>query len=109
MLHCGFYGKYIHVCLRETCVAALNQQRALDMSRTEESSEEDYSSHTDQLKALDRVFEKAAEEDKPTEVRLTFLQKPFSNSPSSIQNLMSIPSCVVFFAGSRLLVLQHYS
>ncbi|KAF2557970.1 hypothetical protein F2Q68_00018120 [Brassica cretica] len=54
--------------LKETCVAALNQQRALDMSRTEESSEEDYSSHTDQLKALDRVFEKAAEEDKPTEV-----------------------------------------
>ncbi|KAG2272646.1 hypothetical protein Bca52824_067201 [Brassica carinata] len=54
--------------LKETCVAALNQQRALDMSRTEESSEEDYSSHTEQLKALDRVFEKAAEEDKPTEV-----------------------------------------
>ncbi|KAL0884706.1 hypothetical protein Bca101_008687 [Brassica carinata] len=54
--------------LKETCVAALNQQRALDMSRTEESSEEDYSSHTEQLKALDRVFEKATEEDRPTEV-----------------------------------------
>lgn len=56
------------VCLRETCEAALNQQRALDMSRTEESSHEDYIAHTERLKALEQVFEKAAEEDKPTEV-----------------------------------------
>ncbi|KAG2321491.1 hypothetical protein Bca52824_014704 [Brassica carinata] len=54
--------------LKGTCEAALNQQRALDMSQTEESSEEAYTSHTEQLKALDRVFEKAAEDDKPTEV-----------------------------------------
>ncbi|ESQ49296.1 hypothetical protein EUTSA_v10021313mg [Eutrema salsugineum] len=54
--------------LKETCEAALNQQRALDMSRTEESSEEAYSFHTERLKALDRVFEKAAEDDKPAEV-----------------------------------------
>ncbi|KAL0787512.1 hypothetical protein Bca101_003758 [Brassica carinata] len=47
--------------LKETCDAALNQQRALDMSRTEESSEEAYSSHTERLKALNQVFEKAAE------------------------------------------------
>ncbi|CAH8343593.1 unnamed protein product [Eruca vesicaria subsp. sativa] len=52
----------------ETCEVALNQQRALDMSRTEESSEEAYTSYTEQLKALDRVFEKVAEDDKPTEV-----------------------------------------
>ncbi|KAL1211959.1 E3 ubiquitin-protein ligase CHIP [Cardamine amara subsp. amara] len=54
--------------LKETCEAALNQQRALDMSQTEEYSDEGYSSHTERLKALDLVFEKAAEEDKPTEV-----------------------------------------
>lgn len=66
------YGT-IHLCLRETCEAALNQQRALDMSRTEECSHESYSAHTEQLKALERVFEKAAEEDKPTEVALTSL------------------------------------
>ncbi|CAH8361981.1 unnamed protein product [Eruca vesicaria subsp. sativa] len=54
--------------LKETCEAALNQQRALEMSRTEDSSEEAYTSHTEQLKALDRVFEKVAEDDKPTEV-----------------------------------------
>ncbi|CAN6809688.1 unnamed protein product [Brassica oleracea] len=54
--------------LKETCEAARNQQRALDMSRTEESSEEAYSSHTERLKALNQVFEKAAEDDKPTEV-----------------------------------------
>ncbi|WZZ42065.1 hypothetical protein YC2023_038324 [Brassica napus] len=47
--------------MEETCDAALNQQRALDMSRTEESSEEAYSSHTERLKALNQVFEKAAE------------------------------------------------
>lgn len=61
------YGT-IHVCVRETCEAALNQQRALDMSRTEESSDEAYTAHTERLKALERVFKKAAEEDKPTEV-----------------------------------------
>lgn len=61
------YGT-IHVRLRETCEAALNQQRALDMSRTEEPSQEAYASHTERLKALDRVFERAAEDDKPTEV-----------------------------------------
>ncbi|AAF02162.1 E3 ubiquitin-protein ligase CHIP [Arabidopsis thaliana] len=54
--------------LKETCEAALNQQRALDMSRTEESSDEAYTAHTERLKALERVFKKAAEEDKPTEV-----------------------------------------
>ncbi|CAN6981848.1 unnamed protein product [Brassica oleracea var. botrytis] len=54
--------------LKETCEAALNHQRALDMSRTKESSEEAYSSHTERLKALNQVFEKAAEDDKPTEV-----------------------------------------
>ncbi|CAF1703647.1 BnaC03g35220D [Brassica napus] len=54
--------------LKETCDAALNQQRALDMSRTKESSEEAYSSHTERLKALNQVFEKAAKDDKPTEV-----------------------------------------
>lgn len=67
MLHCVLYGT-IHVRLRETCEAALNQQRALDMSRTEEPSQEAYASHTERLKALDRVFERAAEDDKPTEV-----------------------------------------
>lgn len=61
------YGT-IYVCVRETCEAALNQQCALDMSRTEESSDEAYIAHTERLKALERVFEKAAEEDKPTEV-----------------------------------------
>lgn len=66
------YGT-IHVCLRETCEAALNQQRALDMFQTEEYSHQAYVSHTERLKALDRVFEKAAEEDKPTEVALSFL------------------------------------
>ncbi|VVA96809.1 unnamed protein product [Arabis nemorensis] len=54
--------------LKETCEAALNQQRALDMSRTEDFSQEAYSSHSERLKALDRVFEKAGIDDKPTEV-----------------------------------------
>ncbi|XP_010486285.1 PREDICTED: E3 ubiquitin-protein ligase CHIP [Camelina sativa] len=60
--------------LKETCEAALNQQRALDMCRTEEeeetkeSSQEAYIAHTERLKSLERVFEKAAEEDKPSEV-----------------------------------------
>ncbi|CAN8260159.1 unnamed protein product [Cochlearia groenlandica] len=54
--------------LKLTCEAALNQQRALEMSQTEESSEEAYHLHTERLKGLDLVFEKAAEDDKPTEV-----------------------------------------
>ncbi|CAN8269558.1 unnamed protein product [Cochlearia groenlandica] len=54
--------------LKDTCEAALNQKRALDMSWAEESSQESYSSHTERLKALEQVFTKAAEDDKPSEV-----------------------------------------
>nr|VDC92868.1 unnamed protein product [Brassica oleracea] len=70
--------------LKETCDAALNQQGALDMSRTEESSEEAYSSHTERLKALNQVFEKAAEMiNQPRCINVS--SKAFCNSPSSVQ------------------------
>ncbi|XP_010547138.1 PREDICTED: E3 ubiquitin-protein ligase CHIP-like isoform X2 [Tarenaya hassleriana] len=55
--------------LKEICEDALCQKHALDMSRTEEeSSEEAKASHSKQLEALERVFEKAAEDDRATEV-----------------------------------------
>ncbi|KZV25726.1 hypothetical protein F511_04787 [Dorcoceras hygrometricum] len=54
--------------LREACVAALMQKQFLDASDTEGFVDENDESNLDQLEALGRVFDKAAEDDTPTEV-----------------------------------------
>ncbi|KAK6163680.1 hypothetical protein DH2020_000544 [Rehmannia glutinosa] len=55
--------------LREACEAALNQKHFLDVSQTEGFEEEkNAESNLEQLEALGRVFNIAAENDTPTEV-----------------------------------------
>ncbi|XP_073058129.1 E3 ubiquitin-protein ligase CHIP-like isoform X1 [Primulina eburnea] len=54
--------------LREACVAALKQKQFLDTSDTEGFVDENGKSNLDQLEGLACVFDKAAENDTPTEL-----------------------------------------
>ncbi|KAI4356325.1 hypothetical protein L6164_000356 [Bauhinia variegata] len=54
--------------LKEACVVALKEKYVLDVSQMEGFVDEATTSHTEQLEALGRVFDKASEADNPTEV-----------------------------------------
>ncbi|KAL2488301.1 E3 ubiquitin-protein ligase [Forsythia ovata] len=54
--------------LKETCEAALKEKHFLDTSETEGFVDENAKSNLEQLEALSEVFNKAAEDDIPTEV-----------------------------------------
>ncbi|KAL3616312.1 hypothetical protein CASFOL_039702 [Castilleja foliolosa] len=54
--------------LKEACVAALKEKHFLDCSESEGFVDEYMKSNQNQFKALDQVFNKAAENDSPTEV-----------------------------------------
>ncbi|KAJ4728419.1 E3 ubiquitin-protein ligase CHIP [Melia azedarach] len=54
--------------LKEACEAALEEKHVLDISRTEEFSDEATCTHFRQIEALRQVFQRVAEADTPTEV-----------------------------------------
>ncbi|CAI9107332.1 OLC1v1006663C3 [Oldenlandia corymbosa var. corymbosa] len=54
--------------LKGTCEAALKEKQFLDSSEKEGFVDETMKANADQLEALDRVFQKAAEDDIPTEI-----------------------------------------
>lgn len=58
---------------RQACEAALKEKHNLDAPETEGFVDETAISISDQLKALNLVFEKAAEDDSPTEVSIDAL------------------------------------
>lgn len=55
-------------CLREACESALKEKHFLDASEMEGFVDDATAAHLEQLEALGRVFNKAAEDDMPTEV-----------------------------------------
>lgn len=55
-------------CLREACESALKEKHFLDYSQMEGFVDDATTSHSEQLEALERVFNTAAEADTPTEV-----------------------------------------
>lgn len=67
VISCCFI-QYRFVCLREACESALKEKHFLDVSPKEGFSDEDPTSHSEQIEVLERVFSKAAEDDMPTEV-----------------------------------------
>ena len=56
------------LCLREACESALKEKHFLDMPQTEGFVDDATNSQMEQLEALERVFNKAAEDDTPAEV-----------------------------------------
>lgn len=58
----------MYSCLREACESALKEKHFLDVSEMEGFVDDTTTSHLKQLEALERVFNKAAEDDKPSEV-----------------------------------------
>ncbi|XP_004510222.1 E3 ubiquitin-protein ligase CHIP [Cicer arietinum] len=54
--------------LKEACESALKEKHFLDVSEMEGFVDDTTTSHLKQLEALERVFNKAAEDDKPSEV-----------------------------------------
>lgn len=66
----GCFIQFVSVCLREACEAALEEKHVLDISRTEEFSDEATCTHFRQIEALRQVFQRVAEADTPTEVRV---------------------------------------
>ncbi|XP_074287339.1 E3 ubiquitin-protein ligase CHIP [Silene latifolia] len=54
--------------LKMACEEALREKHAIDDSNAEETIDESAVAHAKQLEALERVFEKAAEDDTPSEV-----------------------------------------
>ena len=60
------------LCLRETCEEALKEKNFLDSSYANGYFDGDTKSNTEQLEALSRVFHKAAEDDIPTEVIISY-------------------------------------
>lgn len=78
--------------LREACEAALKEKHFLDASQMEGFVDENAKSNQKQLEALGRVFNKAAEDDTPTEVSIIFpiLLHDFTSSQFSSHQLTKI-------------------
>lgn len=66
----GCFILFVSVCIREACEAALEEKYVLDISRSEELSDEATTTHLTHMEALSEVFSKAAEADMPTEVSI---------------------------------------
>lgn len=60
----------LFACFREACERALIHYYAIEDSQVENISEEIANGHLQQLGHLEEVFNKAAQADQPTEVRL---------------------------------------
>jgi STIP1 family protein 1 len=58
----------MYLCLREACESALKEKHFLEVSEMEGFVDDATTSHLKQLEALETVFEKAAEDDTPSEV-----------------------------------------
>ena len=70
--HVKYYYRNVYLCLREACKSALKEKHFLG-SEMEGFVDDATTSHLKQLEAVERVFNKAADDDIPTEVCMCFV------------------------------------